>query len=56
MFMQLYVLQKGNPKYFHLCGIFFVWPVVSDVEKWGTITGQWSLKGDLSIGLKSEKS
>ena len=31
-------------------------PVVSDVEKWGTITGQCSLKGDLSIGLKSEKS
>ena len=31
-------------------------PVVSNVEKWGTITGQCSLKGDLSIGLKSEKS
>ena len=44
--------KKGNPKYFHSS----LGPVVSDVEKWGTITGQCSLKGDLSIGLKSEKS
>ena len=29
-------------------------PLLSEVEKWGNIFGQWSLTGNLSIGKKQE--
>ena len=54
--MQLYVIKRVIQNTSIDAEYSSLGPVVSDVEKWGTITGQCSLKGDLSIGLKSEKS